>query len=44
MVIYDQCPRNDAFIGIDGLEALASIHPAVCQGAIPPDEGLIVVL
>ncbi|MDB4292250.1 DUF2855 family protein [Maribacter sp.] len=32
------------FKQIDGLAELEAIHPAVCQGAIPPDEGLIVVL
>jgi DNA-binding Lrp family transcriptional regulator len=32
------------FKQINGLGELEAIHPAVCQGAIPPDEGLIVVL
>ena len=32
------------FREINGLAELAAIHPAVCQGAIPSDEGLIVVL
>jgi len=32
------------FRQINGLGELAAIHPAVCQGTIPSDEGLIVVL
>jgi len=32
------------FREVKGLEALAELHPAVCQGTIPPDEGLIVVM
>lgn len=32
------------FKEIDGLEELAKIHPAVCEGKIPPSEGLIVKL
>jgi len=32
------------FKTIDGLEELAAIHPAVCEGKIPPNEGLIVEL
>lgn len=32
------------FKQINGLDELEAIHPAVCQGAIQPDEGLIVVL
>lgn len=29
---------------LDGLEAMANIHQAVCQGEIPANEGLIVVM
>ncbi len=32
------------FRRINGLAELAAIHPDVCQGTIPPDEGLIVIL
>ena len=32
------------FKQVNGLEELAAIHPAVCQGTIPSDEALIVVL
>jgi hypothetical protein len=32
------------FRQVNGLEELAAIHPAVCQGTIPSDEALIVVL
>ena len=32
------------FRQVNGLEELAAIHPAVCQGTIPSDEGLIVVV
>ncbi len=32
------------FRQVNGLEELAAIHPAVCQGTIPSDEGLIVVI
>ncbi|MEM9822128.1 MAG: DUF2855 family protein [Bacteroidota bacterium] len=32
------------FKQIDGLQELAKIHPAVCNGQIPSNEGLIVVL
>ncbi|MGA9239276.1 DUF2855 family protein, partial [Robiginitalea sp.] len=32
------------FREVKGLEGLAAVHPAVCQGTIPSDEGLIVVL
>lgn len=32
------------FRQVNGLEELAAIHPAVCQGTIPFDEGLVVVI
>jgi hypothetical protein len=32
------------FREVKGLEELAAIHPAVCQGTLPSDEGLIVVM
>ena len=32
------------FRQVNGLEELAAIHPAVCQGSLPSDEGLIVVM
>ncbi len=32
------------FQEVDGLEGLAAIHPAVCEGTIAPNKGLIVVL
>jgi hypothetical protein len=32
------------FREINGLEELAALHPAVCQGTLPSDEGLIVVM
>jgi hypothetical protein len=32
------------FREVNGLEELAGVHPAVCQGTLPPDEGLIVVM
>jgi len=33
-----------SFKTINGLEELASLHPAVCDGKIPANEGLIVEL
>jgi hypothetical protein len=32
------------FRQVNGLEELADIHPAVCQGTLPFDEGLVVVV
>ena len=32
------------FRQVDGLEGLAGVYPDVCEGRLPPDEGLIIEL